>query len=270
MSLCRVNELSFNVETHGQPGSQALLLLHGFSGSLRSWDHLVPWLAVRAYVIRLDLIGHGRSAAPAEASRYTFEWACRDLEALLDLLGVAHTDVLGYSMGGRLALYFALERPERVRRLLLESASPGIEDAEERARRKRSDAALARRIEDDGVGAFVAYWETQPLLQLSAEVDAALRRRLHEGRLNNRPVGLANSLRGMGAAEQPPLWSRLAHLKPRLALMVGERDERYCAIGRRMHAAVASSTLEICRGAGHTVHLDRPTAFLDWVCQAIS
>jgi 2-succinyl-6-hydroxy-2,4-cyclohexadiene-1-carboxylate synthase len=256
-----LNGLDFHVEIegHGPP----LVLLHGFTGSVRAWDALRADLAADAMFIAVDLIGHGESAKPADPARYTFEWATRDLLALLDALNLERVDLLGYSMGGRLALHFAVNAPERVRRLVLESASPGIEDLSDRQARAASDHALAERIIRHGVPAFVAEWEQQPLLALAAHVPANVLLTQHQLRLKNSPIGLANSLRGMGAGQQQPLWSRLGDLAHTpMSLIVGEQDTRYCSIARRIQAELPHANLDIVSQAGHTVHLDQPAVFV--------
>ncbi|MBV9170472.1 MAG: 2-succinyl-6-hydroxy-2,4-cyclohexadiene-1-carboxylate synthase [Chloroflexi bacterium] len=270
MSRLRLNHLDFNIECSGDPSLPPLLLLHGFSGSLRTWDELVPELSRFARVIAIDLIGHGDSAAPEDVRRYSLDWAVRDLEALIDALELESTDVLGYSMGARVALYFAVHARGRVRRLMLESATPGLEDAGERAARRASDAALAGRIERDGMAMFVAEWEALPLLKLSDAVSHEVLAKLHAHRLRNSPRGLANSLRGMGTGSQPPLWSHLPRLEVPVSLIVGARDERYCEIARRMQRLLPDSRLCEIAAAGHTVHVDRPLAVLEAVRQAHS
>jgi 2-succinyl-6-hydroxy-2,4-cyclohexadiene-1-carboxylate synthase len=239
-----------------------LLLLHGFTGSVRVWDDLRRELADTATVIALDLIGHGASAVPPEVERYTLEWCARDLAVLLDILHLERVDLLGYSMGGRAALQFAVRHPERVQTLVLESASAGIESDVERLRRRQSDDALAERILGIGIAAFVEEWERQPLLALAAHVPEEVRARQHALRLQHKPLGLANSLRGMGAGRQTPLWSSLGQLTLPVQLIVGATDARYGVIAERMCSALPHATLHVVADAGHTVHLDQPRQFV--------
>jgi 2-succinyl-6-hydroxy-2,4-cyclohexadiene-1-carboxylate synthase len=257
--LKRLNGLNFNVEIEGS--GPPLLLLHGFTGSTRSWDDIRPELIDIAQVIAIDLIGHGHSECPADVARYTLEWCASDLLALLDWLDIAQTDLLGYSMGGRAALQFAVQSPQRVRRLVLESASPGIEAATERARRVDSDNALAQRILIDGIEAFVDEWELVPLLVPAPHVSAVVRAQQHTLRLHNNARGLANSLRGMGAGQQVPLWNRLSELRMPVQLIVGARDSRYLTIAERMHGLLPEGAIAIVPEAGHTVHVDQPRHF---------
>ncbi len=262
--LTRLNGLDFHIEREGS--GPPLLLLHGFTGSVRTWDELRPRLLRSAQVIAVDLIGHGRSAAPTDHRRYTLEWSGRDLAALLDSFELDAVDLLGYSMGGRVALHFAVDAPERVRKLVLESASPGIADDAERRQRARSDDALAQRILDHGVAAFVDDWERQPLLQPAPHVSADRRAVQRAQRLQqNDPIGLANSLRGMGAGQQTPLWDRLAELRKPVHLIVGETDARYCQIAERMCQLLPTAEVSVVPEAGHTVHLDQPRRFADLV-----
>ena len=265
--LKRLNHLDFHVEVDGR--GPPLLLLHGFTGSARSWDEVRPDLTRAARVVAVDLIGHGRSAKPADARRYSLEWSVRDLAALLDALGLEAVHVLGYSMGGRVALHLATRRPERVRGLILESASPGIEGEAERQRRSASDEALAGRIVAHGVEAFVDEWQRQPLLQPAPHVSAERRAAQRAERLDNEPIGLANSLRGMGAGQQRPLWSSLPQLAMPVTLIVGERDARYLDIAWRMLTALPVARLCVVPQAGHTVHLDQPGRFADLVTTAL-
>jgi 2-succinyl-6-hydroxy-2,4-cyclohexadiene-1-carboxylate synthase len=266
----RLNELDFHVELDSLPSPEPpLLALHGFTGSVRTWDALRACLAGSRSVIALDLIGHGASAAPTDPRRYTLAWAVRDLLALLDAQGVAQIDLLGYSLGGRVALCFAVQHPRRVRRLILESASPGISEATERTRRVAQDNALAERLLRDGLPAFVAEWEQQPLLRLAAHVPAATVDAQRAQRLAQRPLGLANSLRGMGAGRQAPLWASLASLDLPVEVIVGAADTRYTDVGTRMHAQLPRASLAVVAAAGHTVHLDQPAEFADRVRSGI-
>jgi len=263
----RLNGLDFHVELEG--AGPPLVLLHGFTGSVRTWDGVRTALTDAYSVMAIDVIGHGRSAAPDLAGRYTFDWSTRDLSALLDALHLESAYFLGYSMGGRLALHFAVHAPARVRALILESASPGIEDAAERQRRVQADDALAQRIVDHGVPAFVEEWERQPLLTLAAHVAPEVRAQHHAQRLDNNPLGLANSLRGMGAGRQEPLWPRLSQLEVPVQLIVGALDSRYCAVGERMGELLPRATLAVVAQAGHTAHLDQPEVFVGLVKAAL-
>ena len=243
----------------------ALLLLHGFTGSSAEWATLIPTLVPLRTVIAVDLIGHGRSPAPADPARYTMERAVADLLALLDTLGHAHVEVLGYSLGGRVALQLAAAAPARVRSLILESASPGIADAAERATRVAADEALAARIEQQGLAWFVDHWAGIPLFASQAALPTEERAALRARRLRGTATGYANSLRGMGAGRQTSLWAQLPQLATPTLIISGEYDAKYVAIGAQMAAAMPMARQVVVPGAGHTVHLEQPRAFRDLV-----
>jgi 2-succinyl-6-hydroxy-2,4-cyclohexadiene-1-carboxylate synthase len=207
------------------------------------------------------LIGHGRSDAPPDAERYRMKRCVSDLLAMLDALEVERADVLGYSMGGRVALHLATAAPARVGALVLESSSPGIADAAERQARVAADAALAESIQRDGIAAFVERWECLPLFASQASLPEDTRARLHAQRLRNDPLGLANSLRGMGAGQQESLWDGLASLDVPTLLIAGALDAKYCALAGEMLTLLPSARAVIVPGAGHAVHLEQPQSF---------
>ncbi len=253
--------LHYSQRGHGVP----LLLLHGFTGSIAEWAALIPALAPLRTVVAVDLIGHGRSPAPADPARYTMERTIADLLALLDALGHERVEALGYSLGGRVALQLAAAAPTRVRGLILESASPGIADAAERAARVAADEALAARIEQQGLAWFVDHWAGIPLFASQAALPAEERAALRARRLRGTATGYANSLRGMGAGRQTSLWTQLPQLAAPTLIISGERDARYVAIGAQMAAAMPMARQVVVPGAGHTVHLEQPRAFRDLV-----
>ena len=242
------------VSGHGSP----LVLLHGFTGSTHSWDALGPALSARHTIILVDLPGHGRSTAPPDPRRYALPRTADDVARVLDLLGVERTAVLGYSLGGRAALHLAVQHPARVSALVLESSSAGISDGAERQGRATSDAALADRIERDGVALFVDQWEALPLWYSQAVLPASMRDELRAQRLANGADGLARSLRGAGVGTQAPLHERLSQLSLPVMLVAGALDNRYVEQGRLMQRAIPGARLMEVQDAGHAVHLERP------------
>lgn len=258
MARMTVNGIGLNVEVSGS--GPVLTLLHGFTRDVREWEPLLPaWTGFR--LVRIDLIGHGRSDSPPDASRYTMAHAADDLAAVLDGLGIGRTALLGYSLGGRVALHFALAHQQRLWALVLESASPGIADPAERAARRQGDAELAESIIRDGVEAFVDRWQAQPLFASQSRLPAAVLAEERRRRLENSPIGLANNLRGMGAGVQDHLLPRLRELRVPALFVAGALDGRYAALARSMADEVAGAEHRIIEGAGHTTHLERPAEF---------
>lgn len=258
MKRMTVNGVCFNVVVRGT--GPAVLLLHGFTGSSVTWTpFLNAWPAFTT--IAVDLLGHGHSDCPSDPQRYRMEYCVEDLKALLDHLGIRRAAVLGYSMGGRVALRLALQAPERLWALVLESASPGIADASERERRVQSDIALASCIERDGLEAFVDRWQALPLFATQARLPAEGREALRCQRLRNNQQGLADSLRGMGAGQQMPVLPRLHTVQTPVLLLAGALDAKYCHLARQMAAALPCKRLTVIPASGHAVHLEQPAVF---------
>lgn len=248
-----------------------LVLLHGFTGSVENWRPLIAQLtSLNRSIIAVDFLGHGRSSAPLNPTRYQMEKVAADVaELVTNQLGFEQVDLLGYSMGGRLALGLACTYPHLVNRLILESASPGLQTEAERAERKRRDDALADWIEQHGIHAFVDRWEAVPLFDSQQALPEDVRSRLRQQRLTNRPHGLANSLRGMGTGVQPSFWGNLGRLTIPVNLIVGALDEKFCRIGDEMMEKLPNAKLTVVENAGHTVHLERPEMFTKLINDAL-
>ena len=249
----------YNIEAAGE--GEPLILLHGFSGDSTTWNKIASQLRDSFRLIKLDILGHGVSDKPVQTASYGMEAVAADLIDVLDQLGLAQAHLLGYSMGGRLALTLALRQPERFRSLVLESASPGLADAAERAQRRRRDDALADDIEAQGILWFVNYWEHLPLWASQSQLPAAVLAAQRSQRLRNSTLGLANSLRGMGSGVQPNLWSELPDLRIPTLLLVGDNDEKFLKINNQMAQLIPLSRVALLPSAGHNTHLENPCAF---------
>lgn len=248
-------------EGHGP----AVVLLHGFTGSSRSWDDLRPELRSTFSVVAVDLPGHGRSPAPVDPARYAMPAVIAELARTLDHLGIANAAVLGYSMGGRTALRFAIAHPDRCSALVLESTSSGIPDPGRRAARRASDEALAILLDDQGIEAFVNQWEHLPLWASQAYMPDERRDRLRALRLGQSAAGLANSLRGGGAGEETPVLDVLPGLRIPVLLIAGALDEPYVAHAAAMAERLPDARVEIVPGAGHAVHVEQPIRYASLV-----
>jgi 2-succinyl-6-hydroxy-2,4-cyclohexadiene-1-carboxylate synthase len=245
-----------------------LVLLHGFTGSVATWEPARAVIGTRHRLIAVDLPGHGRSPMPAPCCRLP---AVADaLVAVLDRLGVERAAWLGYSLGARAALHVALAHPARVERLVLEGASPGIADAGERRARAADDETRAARLERDGLASFVAHWMAQPLLASQHRLDPAVLARERAIRLRQTAAGLAAALRTMGAGTQAPLWERLTTLRPPTLLVAGADDERYAGLAVGMAAVLPDARVAVVPEAGHNVHLENPIPFWSLVCRFLA
>lgn len=242
-----------------------IVLLHGFAGDGTAWAGVRKELRALGPTLTVDLIGHGQSPAPDDWRRYTMAACLDDLEAVMQGLGLTDAWWLGYSMGGRVALQLAVHKPHLVRGLVLESATAGITDPEERAARVEGDRSLARAILEEGMAAFVDRWLDLPMFdRLRALPDRAFQAE-RERRLRQRPEGLARSLEGMGAGAMAPVWDRLGEIEAPVLAVVGDEDERFCDLARRITTAIPGSRMYRVPQAGHAPHSEKPRAFLSAV-----
>ncbi len=230
--------------------TRTLVLLHGFTNTGASWEPVVAALPERYRALTPDIRGHG---AAGDLRPVSLEAVIGDVAALVD----GELALAGYSMGGRLALHVACALPDRVRRLVLIGASPGLADPGERAERRAADEALAHQVEEMTIEQFADRWAQTPVLagqppQVLAAVTAQ--------RLRNTPAGLAAALRGLGTGALPSLWGRLGELAIPVELVVGERDAKFRGTAKRMADALPDARVHVVPGAGHAVHLEAPGA----------
>lgn len=249
-----------NYSLTGPADAQVVLFLHGFMGSHADWQEVTSVLEGEYRCLAVDLPGHGKSTGLGDPA-YTMEGASRLVLDLLDTLEVRRPAVVGYSMGGRLGLYMAMENEKRCDRLFLESASPGLELEVDRITRRGLDEARAIRLESVDYDSFLQEWYGQPLFA-SVAAKKELLVGLMSARRSNDPQELARSLRGMGTGRQPSLWERLAGLDVPTLAIAGALDGKYVEIAERM--AVLSDRVRAATvpNAGHIIHLENPEAFI--------
>jgi 2-succinyl-6-hydroxy-2,4-cyclohexadiene-1-carboxylate synthase len=253
-----------SVVIEGPPEGIPYLLVHGFTGAGARWGRpLLEGLAEAGLVRAVDLPGHGPKSDDWQPDDLQWDRVVDGLVAELDEAGIRRAHWIGYSMGGRLALAAALTYPERVATLTLESASPGLETARDRAARRARDEALAQAILERGVPWFVDFWASLPLFRTQAALPAQVLERIRQGRLAHSAAVLAASLRGLGTGTQPSYWPRLGKLAPPTLLLSGAKDRKFEALARQMTSAIPRATHRSIPGAGHTLHLEAPQEWAD-------
>lgn len=229
-----------------------LLLLHGFTGSRKSWTDVLPGLPTGIEPMAVDLPGHGLNREPASVEATA--------ETLAHGLHGRRSHVLGYSLGARVALALAVAHPEAVDRLVLESPSAGIADPAEREARRRADAELAAAIERDGLEAFIDRWERNPVFASHASLPPDVAARQRAIRLAQNPHGLAGSLRLAGQGAMLPLRARLGRIAAPTLVITGALDPARPR-AEQVAAGIPGARLVVIDGAGHTPHLERQDAF---------
>lgn len=250
----KVNDNQYFVKVHGK--GEPVVLLHGFTGSTNTWQEMMDPLLDEYQCITIDLPGHGQTDANVD----NMEQCCWELNELLNQLSICSFHLLGYSMGGRTALVFTSMFPEKVKTLILESASPGLEEEAKNERAER-DNQLAKFMVEKGIEEFVNYWETIPLFKSQERLPVSARRKIREERLNQRPSGLAMSLRSMGTGVQPTLWSSLNDIQVPTVLITGELDDKFVEINQKMVEAFPHAVHETIPNVGHAPHLENPNSF---------
>jgi 2-succinyl-6-hydroxy-2,4-cyclohexadiene-1-carboxylate synthase len=229
---------------HG-PGTERVVLLHGFTQTARCWGRFADDLGRDLDVVAADMPGHGGSSTVR---------ADLDRSAALVAQSAGRGTYVGYSMGGRVALHVALDHPGAVERLVLLGATAGIDDDQERARRRAADERLAEHLEDVGTDTFVDEWLDQPLFAGLRRTDAAV-----EERRRNDPAGLAASLRLAGTGTQRPRWTDLAAIDVPVLVLAGVDDPKFSALAGRLGRSIGpNATVALVPRAGHTAHLENP------------
>jgi 2-succinyl-6-hydroxy-2,4-cyclohexadiene-1-carboxylate synthase len=260
MTLLQVRDVHYHIYQEGD--GKPLLLLHGFTGSHDNWLPYADDIQQAGYrVLAPDLLGHGLTDIHPDPWRYQMAQVASDVVALLQTLNIKQTALLGYSMGGRLALYLARHYPQYFSHVVLESASPGLVTEGGRMARKRRDDLLADAISYEGIVAFVKRWEKLPMWASQQKIAPEIRNALHGQRIMNDPIGLANSLRGMGTGVQPSLWDDLKSIRLPTLLMTGSLDEKFTQINQYMAMHLPYCEHIVVENAGHTVHLEKPSVF---------
>jgi len=241
--------------------TETIVFLHGFTGSSKTWEPVIKHLPTSIRCIAVDLLGHGKTESPQQSERYQMREQIIDLHTLLNSLHISDFTLVGYSMGGRIALAYALTYPDHVKRLVLESASPGIQSVDEQQTRIKADESLANKIAHEGLDAFIDFWQDIPLFQSQQNLPEIKRQAIRQERLQQSALGLVNSLKGMGIGRQPSYWSHLSKLNMPVIFITGEFDRKFHMIAKQMTKSIASSQHIEVLGVGHAIHVENPVQF---------
>lgn len=261
------NNYQFNYSLKINYNKPLILLLHGFMGNIQEFDEAIEFLGDDFSYLTLDLPGHGKTKVLGGDENYTMVNTANALINLLDELNITQCFLVGYSMGGRLALYLALHFPEKFPKVVLESASPGLATELERLERIKSDAQIARKLSRSvnrtDFATFLFNWYSQPIfgsIKNHAKFDCML-----ESRLQNHPIELSNSLQFMGIGKQPSLWEKLKNNKIPLLLLVGENDKKFVDINTKITQLCKFSQLQIISNSAHNIHWENTLEFVQHI-----
>ncbi len=271
--LLRSDEININVITDKEnipPGKIPLVFLHGFSGNAHEWDFVSGKIRGKYFPVSIDLIGHGKSSVPADASLYSYKSQVKYLRNLINFLNADKIVLTGYSMGGRLALLFTLEFPELIEKLILESTTAGIITESERNTRIKSDEKLADFILENGVERFVNYWLALPLFDSLKNIPAEKYEHLKLMKLRNNKIGLANTLKSFGTGKMPQVWGKLKNLNIPTLLITGALDKKFTELNKKMVRALPNAEHKIVNECGHNVHIEKSEEFIILVNEFLS
>ncbi|HVA53763.1 MAG TPA: alpha/beta fold hydrolase [Acidimicrobiales bacterium] len=222
-----------------------LVWLHGFTQTKDSGHAFRSILTGTHELLTIDLPGHGQNSSITASLDETADLLARTLPKGPFALG-------GYSMGGRVALHFASRHRERLSSLVLLSATLGIRDDEERAKRRSRDNVLADHVEAIGTRAFLDEWLAQPMFATLPDDPLERKMRSRDAR------GLANSLRHAGTGTQAWLGERVASLTVPTLIVAGANDAKFVGEARLLNDVMDNATTSVVPDAGHAAHLERP------------
>jgi len=266
MEKIRINGQKYALKIYQQAESLPyLLMLHGFMGDHRVFDHLIDDLCTCCNPITIDLLGYGHSSKPTDSNRYREDHQISDMLQLIDHLDIAPVYLFGYSMGGRLALKTAVQQPKQFRGLILESTTCGITNPTKRKERKKLDTQWAESIQEDFED-FLSEWTELELFSSPSHIDESLSTKYHQIQSEQSPSALAASLHGFGTGSMTPACEDLKKLDLPVLLLAGSADEKYQQINRYLVNQFPRATFSSIE-AGHRTHLDNPSTFISEIQQ---
>lgn len=252
-------------QTYGDPSLPACVLLHGWLGSGNDWRVVIKALQPSFHCITVDLPGHGAHSLENQPESLDFLNLAPALhDTLRCALGKRTFALIGYSMGGRMALRYALQYPSTLRGLVLESCQPGLTSPHERRQRANLDEKGAQTLVDKGLPQFLERWYNAPLFRSLHQHPERLKEMLKE-RATNRPEDVARVLRELSPGRQQPVWEQLPQLTLPTFLLTGQLDPKYPNIMQQMQHQLPQSQVTIVEGAGHNVHWEAPQTWLQHV-----
>jgi 2-succinyl-6-hydroxy-2,4-cyclohexadiene-1-carboxylate synthase len=262
-------QLALSVARSGDSTNPPLLLLHGFMGNSEDWQGVITKLSQDFYCISLNLPGHRLSSySPSSFGELVPDGKCsifQIAQEILTILPAEPINIIGYSLGGRIALYLALHYPDRCQKVVLESTSWGLPTESERQARRKTDTAIARKLRclDLDWLAFINNWYSQAIF--AGMTDHPNFPALYQRRVQQDPQTLANSLVSAGLGTQPYFKDLLISNQIPLLLLVGEWDKKFVGIAQEMNIACSQAKLLIVSHCSHNVHFQQSDRWLQAV-----
>jgi 2-succinyl-6-hydroxy-2,4-cyclohexadiene-1-carboxylate synthase len=244
-------------------------MLHGFMGSGAGFDYLISDLKSHLNLVRIDLLGHGKTSAPVDPERFRLHEQIKDLQVILKKMELDNCYLYGYSMGGRLALRLALADRNFCKGLILESTHEGILDRQKRRERKKTDEYWGRQILHDKQQ-FLEWWQGLELFSTPSGIPEERLRHYQEIQSLQSPESMAMSLRNFGQGSLLPVRKACEKLEIPVLLGAGEHDEKYIKRMSSLDHILPDSKMQIIRGASHRIHLDAPKRWAPYILDYIA
>ncbi len=267
-----VDGIKLNIEHPREidPEKDFILFLHGFTGCAEDWYPIFEQFPENYNLFALDFIGHGKSDIPADTKYYSTENLVKQIKFVKDQLTPKKIFVAGYSMGGRAALSYAVAYPDDIKGLILESATAGIKNEEERNKRYESDLKLVEFIESHSLEEFIELWNDQELFNTLRRFSNEKLKKIKKKKATGSKIGYANSLKGFSTGIMPPLHDKLKKIPVKVLLISGDLDTKFTGINARLAKRFFKAKHKIVKNSGHNTHLEEPKRFLEIVTNYLS
>jgi 2-succinyl-6-hydroxy-2,4-cyclohexadiene-1-carboxylate synthase len=263
--LFKYSNIQLNIETiiNNESSDDSAFFLHGFTGGAADWVPVVSLLSKKYNYYLVDLVGHGKSDSPKEKYYYFIDSIVKQLKEIITSISNNKIVLVGYSMGGRIALNYALQIRSLLKGLILESATWGINEENLRKERILQDEKLAEFIDNNPIDKFIDYWMNKDLFNTQKRFSNEKLSQIRKHKLENNKTGLSNTLRCSGTGSMKPLYNNLKDIPVRTMLISGELDTRYTDINDQMVKLFTNAEHKIIKNAGHNTHFEEPNRFID-------
>lgn len=249
--------------TAGNPEKPCIIFFHGFLGSGLDWEEIIDRISSDFYCLAVDLPGHGKTRVHGSTTAYSMDLFAGSFTKFVKNSNFIDPSLVGYSMGGRFALFLTISVKNLWSAAILESATPGLRNDKQRVERQTKDNKIAVKLEKEKLEDFLNDWYKQPLfhtLEKSKNLDSIIKQRM-----NNDPHELAKSLKMMGVGVQPSLWEACRTVNIPILLVAGEFDRKFSNIKRDMKSINSNFKVEIIKNAGHNVHVEESDVFFEQI-----
>ncbi|WP_113674058.1 2-succinyl-6-hydroxy-2,4-cyclohexadiene-1-carboxylate synthase [Vallitalea guaymasensis] len=248
----KYDDIIYNIEVEGN--GIPIVFLHGFSENMSTFRYLDCTGYKRIFI---DLIGHGKTQSPKDMKYYNVKYLIKAINYIINTITDTKYILYGYSMGGRIALAYALKYQEELSHLILESSSYGIEEQSIRDKRYYNDYRLAEEIRHNGIEWFESYWSNILIFKTQKMLGEDVRNTIKKIRLSNNIIGLSNSLIGFSQGRVNCLKSELHKLNIGVTYVSGELDKKYTSIGEEFTKLIRNINHVRVESSGHNVHMEK-------------